>query len=129
MKRLTSVGLALAFLAVAATRHYLWPHFPAEMQGMVSKGCGAAAILFLLGVCAWRSSRLLLLVIAYWAWEELQVVLCSGLYLVEPWEVQPGQGICSAKIGLDLGALGILIVAGLLYYITRVGSGKTWHEG
>jgi len=122
------IGIALLFLMVGALRHFLWPHFPAEMQGMVSKGCGAAAIVFLLGFTAWRERGPILLVIAWWAWEELQTVLCSALYLQEPWEVPPGQGICSAKIGLDLGSLGILIVAGLLYYMTRIGSGKTWPE-
>ena len=111
----------IGLLLVGAMRHYLWPHFPAELQGMASKGLGAAAVLCLLFV-VWRQSpsRPLALVFAWWAWEELQIVLCSVAYMHTPWTVEPGQGICSARIGLDIGAAGILAVAAITHNLSKL---------
>lgn len=57
-------------------------------------------------------------VLLWWAWEELQVVLCSVWFIFSPWPVEPGQAMCSAKAGFDIGALGILIVAVLAFRLT-----------
>ena len=106
------MNLAAGLLAVAAARHYLWVHVPIEAQGMASKGLGAAAVLVLLAV-VWHGnrSRPLALVLCWWAWEETQVLLCSFAYMQMPWTVEPGQAICSARVGFDIGAAGILAVA------------------
>lgn len=106
------MNLAAGLLAVAACRHYAWQHFPIEAQGMASKGLGAAAVLVLLAV-VWHGnkSRPLALVLCWWAWEEAQVLLCSFAYMQTPWVVEPGQAICSARVGFDIGAAGILAVA------------------
>lgn len=104
-------------LLVGAARHYLWPHFPVAMQGMASKGLGAMAILILLAVVWWQSdrSRLLTAILLWWAWEETQVAMCSIAYMHAPWPVEPGQAICHALTGLDVGAFGVLFVAILSY--------------
>jgi hypothetical protein len=109
---------AAGLLLVGACRHYLWQHFPDELQGMASKGLGAAAVLCLLAV-VWRMapSKPLGLVLMWWAWEECQVLLCSIAYMVEPWHVEVGEGICSARIGFDIGAAGILFVAYLAHRV------------
>ena len=102
---------AALLLAVGALRHYGWGMFPPEFAGMASKALGAVAILYLL----WRLySPAWWPLFAWWAWEEMQVVVCSAWYAVEPWTVAPGQAICSAKLGIDLGAFGIVAVAFLL---------------
>lgn len=119
------MSLPAALLAVGACRHYLWIAAPAELQGMASKGLGACAILALLACIAWRERgqpKQLLWVICWWAWEEMQTALCSVLYMIEPWQVPPGQGICSARIDIDLGAVGILVVAYICYRLVRTDS-------
>jgi hypothetical protein len=115
------VNLAALLLLTAAARHYLWQHFPPELQGMASKGLGSAQVLVLLA-CVWqfRQSRPLGLVLLFWAWEELQTVLCSLAYMVQPWEVPAGVGICSARIGFDLGAAGILAVAYIAHTLSKL---------
>ena len=104
-------------LLIGAARHYLWPHFPPELQGMASKGLGAVAILVLLAVVWFKSdrSKAMGLILLWWAWEETQVAMCSVAYMFSPWAVEPGQGICHALTGLDLGAFGVLFVAVLAY--------------
>ena len=104
-------------LLIGAARHYLWPHFPVAMQGMASKGLGAMAILVLLAVVWFKSdrSKSLTAILLWWAWEETQVAMCSVAYMHSPWTVEPGQAICHALTGLDLGAFGILCVAVLAY--------------
>lgn len=57
----------------------------------------------------------LLAVLLWWAWEELQVILCSVWFIFDPWPIELGQAMCSAKLGFDLGAFGILIVAVLAF--------------
>jgi hypothetical protein len=107
---------AVGLLLVGASRHYLWPHFPDELQGMASKGLGAAAILALLGI-VYVSHKHAWPVLLWWAWEECQVLLCSVAYMVEPWHVEVGDGICSARFGFDIGAAGILFVAYLAHRV------------
>lgn len=109
-------GLAVLLLLIGAARHYGWGLVPTPMAGLASKGLGGVAILALLWI-VWRLSdgtRLVQLVVAWWVWEELQVVLCTVWFAIDPWRVLPGQPICSAKVGIDLGAFGILCVAWLL---------------
>ena len=115
------MNLAAGLLAVAAARHYLWQHFAIEAQGMASKGLGAAAVLVLLAV-VWHGnkSRPLALVLCWWAWEEMQVLLCSFAYMQAAWVVEPGQGICSAAVGFDIGAAGILAVAAIAHNLTSL---------
>ena len=115
------MNLAAGLLAVAAARHYLWVNFPLEAQGMASKGLGSAAVLVLLAV-VWHGnrSRPLALVLCWWAWEETQVLLCSLAYMRAPWTVEPGQGICSAAVGFDIGAAGILAVAVIAHTLSNL---------
>ena len=105
--------LVALLLAVCAVRHYGWNLVPPEMAGAVSKMLGGVAVLSLLYV-VWRLAKggvLLGAVLAWWAWEESQVVVCSALFAVNPWPVEPGQSICSALAGFDFGALNVVVVA------------------
>jgi len=100
-------------MAALVLRETGWSWFPHELQGMASKGLGALLVLVLLAA-VWRlSSRSgwLMAAIGYGAWSALQTLLCSAWYMVEPWTVPPGVGICSARVGFDLGALGLLAAA------------------
>lgn len=113
-------------LAVGTARHYAWSIFPDELAGMASKGLGGAAILALL-YTVWKlapKSRALAALLLWWAWEESQVAICSALYILKPWEVAPGQAICSALVGLDMGAIGILAVAIMVLHTVKVTSNK-----
>jgi hypothetical protein len=120
--RLDSWALACELLLIVAAREYLWLIVPAELQGMASKGLGAALVLVLLSV-VWRHaprSRALLGILAIAAWHSLQTLICSAAYMLEPWPTVPGVGICSSRIGFDLGALGLLAVAVVAYRLIPV---------
>ena len=58
-----------------------------------------------------KPSKPLAWLLVWWAWEELQVALCALAYMRNPWDVLPGQAICSALVGMDIGAAGILALA------------------
>lgn len=102
-------SLCSALLLVGAVRHYGWALVPAEMAGVASKGLGAAAILALLLML--RPRGLAAAVAAWFAVEELQVLLCSALWMRQPWPVNEGQAMCSAFVGFDIGAVSLAIVA------------------
>lgn len=100
-------------MAALVLREVAWSWFQAELQGMASKGLGALLVLVLLGAVWLLSLRSgwLMAAIGYGAWSALQTLLCACAYMVEPWTVPPGVGICSARIDFDLGALGLLAAA------------------
>jgi hypothetical protein len=115
----------LPLFLVAAARHYLWPHFPPELQGMASKGLGACEVLALLAV-VWelKPSKPMAILLIWWVWEELQTALCSFAYMRQPWEVPPGVGICSAALGFNFDAAGILAVAWIAHYLSSIAGAK-----
>jgi hypothetical protein len=106
-------ALAAALMAVLVLREVGWSLAPAELQGMASKGLGAFLVLVLLAAVwlRWPRSGWLDAATGYGAWSALQTLLCSCAYMASPWTVPPGVGICSARVGFDLGALGLLVAA------------------
>lgn len=114
--------LCAGLLLVGAWRHYGWALFDGPTRALVSKASGAAAICFLLWI-VWKhaGTKWALPVFLWWAWEETQVVLCSVWFIHAPWPIEPGQAMCSAKAGFDIGALGIVFVAVLAFRLTLSG--------
>ena len=113
-------------LAILFARHYGWDYFPPELRGIASKGLGGAAMLSLiLIVLRLRFSVPLALVASWWAIEELQVVICSILFAVAPWPVPTGQALCSSRIDVDLGSVGICVIGWLSFCLYRVHHGRT----
>lgn len=101
-------------LAVMALRHYAWRWVPAEHAGLVSKALGSVAALVLLWlISGYRrpADNLACWALALYALHEASAVLCATWFIFAPWPIAPGQGMCSARIGFDLGALGLLMVA------------------
>lgn len=120
MDRSSLSKLALLLLAVGASRHYGWAIFPDEIRGVASKGLGAFAALWLLWIVVYLTrAAAVLAVVIWWSFEELQVVLCTAWYAVDPWPVEVGQAMCSAKAGFDLGAVGIMVVGVLLWRLHK----------
>ncbi len=107
-------------LAVALLRHYGWEIAPPELRGLLSKALGAMAIMALVwiidGLVRHWAVRMVALV---WTWEQMQTVICSAWYAVEPWPVPVGQAMCSAKAGFDLGAVGVMFIAIALWMLLR----------
>jgi hypothetical protein len=98
---------------------------PAERQADAWNVLGAFARLCLVGAVVWRlKSRLVLFVALWWAFEELMVIGCSLAYIASPWVVEPGQAQCSALLQFDIGRIGLLIAAGLLWLAVRSDSAK-----
>ena len=113
--------IALYLLAVGVVRHYGWFVFDPELRGSASKMLGGVCTLAVIPLLyRLAPSRPLLLVLAWWAFENLQIALCSGAYMVKPWTVEVGQSICSERLDFDMGALGIMLAALLLWYIYPV---------
>lgn len=114
-----------------AARHYLYDLWPPELRGLASKALGALALLSMIWLAVWLAPRSLpvTLVALWWSIEEVQVALCSFAYMLKPWPVAPGQSICSARLDLDLGAIGIVIVFWLSLYVYRSLYGRATPPG
>lgn len=112
------LALAAALVLISCCRHYGWLLFPDEHQPMASKGLGGLALLASGWLAYWafehpKKARLLP-ALALWSWQEVQVAGCSFLYIASPWPVAPNQPICSALVGLDLGAASLIATAFLV---------------
>lgn len=110
-----------------AGRHYLYDAWPPELRGLASKALGALSILTLVWLVISLTPRWPALtgIALWWSVEEVQVALCSFAYMVRPWPVAVGQSICSARLDLDLGAIGIVVVFWLSLYVYRSLHGRT----
>lgn len=109
---------ALYVLLVGVVRYYGYLAFDPAIRGSVSKGLGGLAMVAVAPLLYQaRPSRPMYLVLLWWCFEGLQTAICSFAYAVQPWSVPVGESICSAGIGFDLGALGIMLAALLLVRI------------
>lgn len=107
--------LAAMLLGVGAVRCYGWYAAEFSLRGMAAKGLGALAIIILLGVVWDLAGRRMILapVLLWWAFEETTTAVCAALYVSDPWPVPAGVAVCSARAGINIDALGVLIL-GLL---------------
>ena len=121
MGRANRSDVAVVLLLVMGARHYLYDAWPPELRGLASKALGALALLSLvwLVVSLVPRSTAVTLVALWWSIEEVQVALCSFAYMVRPWPVPVGHSICSARLDLDLGAVGIVVIFWLALYVYR----------
>lgn len=121
MVRANRSDVAVVLLLVMGARHYLYDAWPPELRGLASKALGALALLSMvwLVVSLVPRSTPVTLVALWWSIEEVQVALCSFAYMVRPWPVHVGHSICSARLDLDLGAVGIVVIFWLALYVYR----------
>jgi len=113
--------VACVLLLVLAARHYGYDFWPAELRGLASKALGALSLLTLvwLVVSLTPRSPVVTAIALWWSVEEAQVALCSFAYMLKPWPVAVGQSICSARLDLDLGAIGLVVVFWLSLLVYR----------
>ena len=97
-------------LLLGAIRHQAWDLFDAG--ALAWNICGSIVVCVLLVKAVWTErSRLSWLIVAWWLYEEFLIILCSAWRMVEWWQVLPGQEQCSARLGVHLGAVSMVIVA------------------
>lgn len=115
------LALVAGLTLISCVRHYGWLAFPAQHQPVASKGLGGLALLASGWLIYWafenRQKAWALPALAVWSWQEVQVAGCSFLYIVSPWPVAPNQPICSALVGLDLGAASLVATAFLVRWL------------
>ena len=101
--------LAALLLVAGAVRHQVWENVAAESAAYVWNICGALAMLVLIEVIVQQHrDAALSLVGKWWQYEEALVAGCSGWHLLDPWEVGPGQELCSSRLGFQLGSITLL---------------------
>lgn len=127
-----SSSLAAELLLMVGIRHHLWPYAPEAAQPIVSKALGACMVLWLLSALqrlAWSAghgSKALAAMLMIAAWYQAQALVCSLAYLHAPWAVLPGQGLCTGRIGFDLGAVGLVLLAAAASNLSRLTGESSW---
>jgi hypothetical protein len=114
-------GAWAVVLLVGFLRHYGWSWFDPAIRGDVSKALGGAALLAVVPFL-WRAcpTRMMLLALAWWSYEALLIVICATAYVFAPWPLEVGEPMCSGKLGFNLGALGLVIIALVLCQAVRL---------
>lgn len=111
---------ALALLLIGCAAAYGWQFAPAQHAGAawyISQGLWQVALLALVA-CTYRSWAVVV-VCALLAAFGLMVAGCEAAYLVNPWSMNPGDELCSARLNYPLGLLGAVIALGLVLSIIR----------
>lgn len=104
-----------ALVVLLALRHYGYYHVPQDWWGPVFSVAGAVCLIALLLSCSlpWP--------VKGWAiGEELLVAGCTSAWMVSPWDVSGADEMCSARVDLKLGAIGLAVMA--LAILTPVSS-------
>lgn len=106
--------LAAPLLLLGLLRHYGWVWAPPESARFVWNLSGSVVIVIFLWSLAYQFAAARPIVI-WWSFEELQVIACSLARILRFWEVKPGESQCSALLGFDLGSVGLMLAAIVLY--------------
>ena len=111
-----TVAFAAGLLALFAARHLGYYLFDGADRAHAWNISGAVLGLILAALAVMAvPTRVVVLICAWAAFEELQVILCSAAWIIRPWTVLPGRDQCSALVGVDLGALGLMAIMFLLF--------------
>lgn len=117
---MTSRALALLLLVVGCAAAYGWQFVPPERAAIVWNMTGALYRVFLLALVALTlRSRTIAAVALLLAAFDLMVAGCSGLYMLAPWPILPGDERCSTRFNLPLGLVGSVIALVLAANIVR----------
>lgn len=113
--------LAVVLLLAGVVRHHAW-----ELVGpaaLVWNVCGAAVIALLILLLLKREPKQLpldLVAVAGWfLYEEMLVAACSAWRIFDWWPVAAGEEQCSARIGIKLGSLSLVLIGLLIVMVAR----------
>jgi hypothetical protein len=109
---------AVILLAAGVMRHYGYYLAPDEFRSQAWNVCAALIVTALVWRIAWRWKATVLVAI-WWTFEEVQVAVCSALWMWRQWVVKAGEDQCSALLGFDLSSIGLLMIGGLLVWLLR----------
>lgn len=102
-----------------ALRHYGYKLVDAQ-SAWVWNITGACVMACLVIWVIWRlKSRLAAFVGLWWIAEEAMVAGCGALWILNPWPIRPGQDVCYPLLEFDLGKIGVLMLAILLFKLRR----------
>lgn len=113
-------GLALALLAPGLLLSYVWQWVPDSLAGYAWNISTALMVVLLLALIAIIfSSPEVLATCALLALLKLSVIVCDVWHMVAPWPVQLGEPMCSSRLNLPLGVVGLALGAILATAIYR----------
>lgn len=110
------VALSLLVFGLACSYAYAWasPAISADVQNiagaLMTLGLLVLAGLAFGSVEVWSVVALLSLF-------KVMVIGCNTWYVLDPWPVKPGQPLCSTRLNLPLGVIGLALAAALAAYL------------
>lgn len=110
--------LAAVLLVLWFSTHYLYALFPPELRGAVFNiSRSAASIILVCMLLLAIPSKLAVIAGTGLIAEDAQVVGCGLWWMIDPWPVVVGAELCSEKMGLPLGAVGIALLGTVAWHI------------
>lgn len=112
------VGFALALLFCGLAWNNAWKWVDTEHAGHVwSASCGVFVALLLAVIALvwshWAVTVVCVLLIGYAA----QVFVCNLWFVVAPWQPRPGGELCSSRVGVPLGMVGLWVASLVAQYV------------
>lgn len=100
--------LALVMLVTGLLLSYSWQWVPVQYSGeafSIVTSLHVIVVLYIIGMTF--TSPEVLAVVALLIMFKLTVITCNAWYIVDPWEVRPGEALCSARLNMPLGFIGL----------------------
>lgn len=112
---------ALALLLAGLAWNNAWKWAPIEQQGHVYTAGTGAFVAVLLACIGWRAALPVRVVCVLLVGFALQVAGCNAWFIVDPWPVNPGDELCSARLHFPLGLTGLWIASLLAQWLYMKG--------
>lgn len=112
--------LAAVLLLMWWAVHYGFRFAPADLQGATFNIMRSAASIVLVGMLLLAMpSRFAAITGAGLMAEDAQVVGCGIWWMLDPWPTTPGGELCSDKLGIPLGAIGLAILGTVAWHLKK----------
>ena len=109
---------AMALLLAGLLWNNAWKWFPAQHGGRVFVAGSGLFIAFLLsGLAVITKSQAVRIVCILIIGFALQVFGCNAWYIVAPWHINPGDELCSSRLGFPLGLAGLWVTILVVQYL------------
>lgn len=104
-------ALAASLLLLGVLKHVGYEHFAAAAQAEAWNALGAVTTMSLLAI-VWSQHRspVVGLVVAWWAYEETLVAICSAWRILDWWPVAEGEQQCTARFGPHFASIGLVLI-------------------
>lgn len=118
-----TLGALLLLLAGLAWNN-AWKWFPPDLQGWAYNASTGAFVTILLLIVFLFTSTVVRVVCVLLIGFSVQVAVCNGLYVIDPWPLVEGGEMCSTRLAFPLGLAGLWVASLVAHWLYMKGRNR-----